>query len=147
ISPIPRRRSRTCTAPSGADGPIVAGSPSSAERRAGRRLIAAVCALTLAAGAADHARGAFDRWIAATDLPPLAVPVGTEVLARDGSLLRAFQVEDGRWRLAPPPEGVDARFIAMLLEWEDRRFRSHPGVDARAVLRAGAQAVRHGRVV
>lgn len=106
-----------------------------------------VCALGLAAAATDHGRTAFDRWIAATDLPPLAVPVGTEVLARDGSLLRAFPVEDGRWRLAPPPEGVDARFLAMLLEWEDRRFPEHDGVDRRAVLRAGWQALRHGRVV
>ena len=103
--------------------------------------------MTLAASAADHGRAAFDRWIAATDLPPLAVAVGTEVVARDGSLLRAFQVEDGRWRLAPLPEGVDQRYLAMLLAWEDRRFHQHRGVDARAILRASAQAVWHGRVV
>lgn len=122
-------------------------SPAEAGRRRDRRLLAAVCALALAAGAADHARASFGRWIAATELPPLAVAVGTEVVARDGSLLRAFPVENGRWRLAPPAEGVDARYLAMLLAWEDRRFRQHQGVDPRAVLRAAAQAAWHGRFV
>lgn len=72
-------------------------------RRAGRRIIAAALALGLIAAAADGARAAFWRWIDATPLPLLAVETGTEVLARDGSLLRAFQVGDGLWRLAPPP--------------------------------------------
>lgn len=116
-------------------------------RRAGRRIIAAAIVLGLIGAAADGARTAFWRWIDATPLPMLAVQTGTEVLARDGSLLRAFQVEDGLWRLAPPAAGVDARFQKMLIAWEDQRFTDHAGVDPRAVLRAAAQAVRHGRVV
>jgi penicillin-binding protein 1C len=83
--------------------------------------------------------------VARTDLPPLQVEIGTEVLARDGSLLRAFQVADGRWRLAPGP--VDDRFVAMLLAYEDRRFYRHAGVDPLALLRAAVQAARNGRVV
>ncbi|MFN3273353.1 MAG: penicillin-binding protein 1C [Paracoccus sp. (in: a-proteobacteria)] len=114
-------------------------------RRWGLRLIA-VAALLFGAGLArDGAVAALDRWVAATPLPALAVPVGAEVLARDGSLLRAFQVADGRWRLAPG--AVDPRFVDMLLMWEDGRFRDHAGVDPRAVMRAGAQAVWHRRVV
>ena len=116
-------------------------------RRAGRRIIAAALALGLIAAAADGARAAFWRWIDATPLPLLAVETGTEILARDGSLLRAFQVGDGLWRLAPPAAGVDPRFRQMLIAWEDRRFSEHAGVDPRAVIRAGAQALRHGRVV
>lgn len=116
-------------------------------RRAGRWLIAAAVALGLAGGGADQARARLDRWIAATPLPALSVPVGTEVLARDGSLLRAFQVGNGLWRLAPPDGGVDPRYLAMLLAWEDRRFHDHPGVDPRAILRAAGQAALHGRVV
>lgn len=77
----------------------------------------------------------------------LAVQTGTEVLARDGSLLRAFQVEDGLWRLAPPAAGVDRRFQKMLIAWEDQRFEAHNGIDPRAVVRAGLQALRHGRIV
>lgn len=116
-------------------------------RRSGRRLIALAVVLALSANGADRARAAWDRWIDATDLPDLSVPVGTEVLARDGTLLRAFPVGDGLWRLAPPQQGVDARFLAMLVGWEDRRFHDHDGVDCRAVLRAAWQAVAHGRIV
>ena len=118
-----------------------------AERRLGRRLIALAVALGLAAHGGDRARTAWDRWIDATELPPLSVPVGTEVLARDGTLLRAFPVGDGLWRLSPPQEGVDPRFLSMLVGWEDRRFRTHDGVDRRAILRAAWQAVTHGRIV
>ena len=67
----------------------------------GRRLLALALAAGLLALGADRARAVWDRWIAATELPALTVPVGTEVLARDGTLLRAFPVGDGLWRLAP----------------------------------------------
>ena len=116
-------------------------------RRLGRRLIALAVALGLLAHGGDRARAAWDCWIDATELPPLTVPVGTEVLARGGTLLRAFPVGDGLWRLAPPQEGVDPRFLAMLVGWEDRRFHTHDGVDRRAVLRAAWQALTHGRIV
>ncbi|WP_347267424.1 penicillin-binding protein 1C [Paracoccus sp. (in: a-proteobacteria)] len=110
-------------------------------RRIARILMLAVLVLALGAGARDR----FDDWLAATDLPRLDVPVGVEVLARDGSLLRAFQVADGRWRLDAGP--VDPLYLDLLLLWEDRRFARHGGVDARALLRAGWQALRQGRVV
>ncbi|MBY0135245.1 transglycosylase domain-containing protein, partial [Paracoccus yeei] len=110
-------------------------------RRLALMLMLAVLILGVGAGLRDRLQD----WVAATTLPRLDVPVGTEVLARDGSLLRAFQVADGRWRLDPGP--VDPLFLDMLLLWEDRRFDRHSGVDARALLRAGGQALRHGRVV
>lgn len=68
-------------------------------------------------------------------------------LDRNGRLLRSFTTSDGRWRLAVEPKDVDQRYIAMLLAFEDRRFRSHPGVDAAAVARAGGQLMRYGRIV
>ncbi|NHF72790.1 penicillin-binding protein 1C [Paracoccus sp. 12-3] len=110
-------------------------------------MIALAAALGLLAAAADLGRDAFGLWLDATPLPPLAVPTGTEVLARDGSLLRAFQVGDGLWRLSPPADGVDPRFLQMLVAWEDRRFSDHDGVDRRAVIRAAAQAVWNRRIV
>lgn len=116
-------------------------------RRAGRRLIAAAVALGVMAAAADRGRAALSAWIDATVLPPLVVATGTEVVARDGSLLRAFPVENGLWRLAPPAEGVDPGFLKLLIAWEDRRFADHDGVDPRAVARAGWQALTHGRIV
>lgn len=82
-------------------------------RRLALSLMTAVLVLGIGAGARDR----LDDWIAATPLPRLQVAVGAEVLARDGSLLRAFQVADGRWRLDAGP--VDPLFLDMLILWED----------------------------
>lgn len=108
------------------------------------RLIAFV-ALLLWGGAAG--RDAFDAWIDATVLPALAQEQSVEVLARDGTLLRAYTVADGRWRLAVNPGEVDPLYLRMLIDYEDRRFYSHHGVDWRAMVRAAWQALRHGGVV
>ncbi|MDF3853321.1 penicillin-binding protein 1C [Paracoccus sp. P2] len=110
-------------------------------RRAALLLMSFVLLLGLGAGLRDR----LDVWVDATALPRLDVPVGVEVVARDGSLLRPFQVADGRWRLDAGP--VDPLFLDMLLLWEDQRFQRHAGVDGRALLRAGWQALRQGRVV
>lgn len=102
-------------------------------------------ALTLWAGAI--ARDGFDAFIDDTRLPPLAVDTGAEVQDRNGRLLRAYTVADGRWRLEIGPEGVDADYRALLINFEDKRFYTHPGIDLRAITRAGWQALRYGRVV
>ena len=109
-------------------------------RPAGGILATALCLMLLAGG-----RDAFDGWVAATDLPPLQVSVGTEVVARNGAALRVFAVADGRWRLAPGP--VDESYLSYLIAYEDKRFYRHNGVDALAVLRAAAQMAREGQVV
>lgn len=101
--------------------------------------------LVAALGCAAGARDAADLWVARTVLPPLATETSVEVRARDGSLLRAFTVADGRWRL--DPGAVDPLFVEMLTAYEDRRFRSHHGVDLIAFARAALQAVTSGRVV
>lgn len=102
---------------------------------------------TLAAGLflAALARDSVHDWVAATVLPPLNPALSAEVLDRNGDLLRAYTVDDGRWRMA---EGqVDPDFIAMLLAYEDKRFYQHAGVDPWAVLRAAGQFVTQGRIV
>jgi penicillin-binding protein 1C len=88
-----------------------------------------------------------DRWIDATDIPPLTLETGVEVLDRDGALLRAYTVENGRWRLPVSYDAVDRGYIEMLVAYEDRRFWSHPGIDLRSFLRAGWQWVTTGRIV
>jgi penicillin-binding protein 1C len=105
--------------------------------------------ITLAVGLwlAALGRDRFDDWIDATILPPLLVETSIEVLDRNGDLLRAYTVADGRWRLALPPDKVDQTYIAMLLAYEDKRFRDHNGVDLRSMIRAVSQAVWNGRVV
>ena len=81
--------------------------------------------------------------------PPLelAEAVSVTVLDRQDRLLRAYTTPDGRWRLPVEPGQVDARYIAMLQAFEDRRFRLHPGVDPIALGRAVTQLARHGRIV
>ena len=66
----------------------------------------------------------------------------TIVVDRDGRLLRAFTLPDGRWRLPLELGEVDPRYIAMLLAYEDARFYAHDGVDWRALARAGLQFAR-----
>lgn len=78
---------------------------------------------------------------------PLTVETSVEVVARDGRLLRAYTVADGRWRMAVEVAAVDPDFLAMLIAYEDRRFHDHAGVDARAMARALWQGLRAGRVV
>lgn len=86
----------------------------------------------------------FDHWVATTELPPLQVETSVEVLARDGRLLRAFTVADGRWRLGVTASGVDSGYLRMLLAYEDRRYYEHHGVDVLALVRALYQNVTRG---
>lgn len=108
-----------------------------------RTLIGLVLALFLAAFGRDQA----DAWISRTELPALAQRHSQEVLARDGTLLRAYPVADGRWRLKGSLASTDPRFIEMLIAYEDKRFYRHHGVDPIALMRAVAQAARHGEIV
>jgi penicillin-binding protein 1C len=105
-----------------------------------RLMLSALAALAFAVAA-------FEVWIASTTLPDLRVVTSTEVRARGGELLRAFTVEEGRWRFASAVDDVDPTYLAMLLAFEDRRFASHRGVDPLAFARAALQALRAGRVV
>ncbi|SFV03630.1 penicillin-binding protein 1C [Methylobacterium sp. 174MFSha1.1] len=112
-----------------------------------RRLGAALGLAGLAAGLAVSAW----LWTTLARLPPLDLAAAQArspiVLDRAGTLLRPFATTDGRWRLPLEPEAVDPRFLAMLTAYEDRRFRSHPGIDPAALLRAAGQWLAAGRIV
>lgn len=86
-------------------------------------------------------------WVSRTVLPPVLAETAREVRDRNGALLRAYPVADGIWRLDVASDQVDPTYLAMLLRYEDKRFYSHSGVDLRAMLRAGTQAVWRGEVV
>jgi penicillin-binding protein 1C len=107
--------------------------------------IAAGIALTLITVAAASLA-----WYAAT-LPPLdftaARDRSTVVLDREDKLLRPFLTADGRWKLPVGTADVDPRYLAMLKAFEDRRFDSHSGLDALALLRAAGQMLWNGRIV
>ena len=108
------------------------------------RLILALAAL-LYVGALG--RDQFDAWVDRTDLPVLVQDTSVETRGHDGTLMRAYTVEDGLWRLDVSLDQVDAGYIDMLLAFEDRHFWTHSGVDPRAAMRAVGQALRQGRVV
>jgi len=63
-----------------------------------------------------------------------------------GKLLGAAVAADGQWRF-PGTGSLNDKFVASLIEAEDRRFRFHPGVDPLAIGRAIVSNIRGGRVV
>ena len=73
--------------------------------------------------------------------------VSTTVIDRNGKLLRAYAMEDGRWRLPARARAVDPLYVQLLLAFEDKRFRSHHGVDPVALMRATAQFASAGHIV
>ncbi len=117
--------------------------------RAGRFSLVALAVVTLAAAAGLATTLSWSRY--ETSLGPLDLAASREgstvVVDRDGRLLRPFTLPDGRWRLPATTHEVDPRYVAMLVAYEDGRFYEHRGVDARALLRAGAQWLSRGHVV
>lgn len=89
----------------------------------------------------------WDAWVDRTEVSSVLSVTSVEMQDRNGALMRAFAVEDGRIRLVVAPGSVDATLTDMLVAYEDKRFYSHNGVDGRAMLRATAQALTSGRIV
>ena len=73
-------------------------------------------------------------------------PLSRVLEARDGQLLGARIAADGQWRF-PAGDSVPYRFATALLEFEDRRFYQHGGIDWRGIGRAVEQNVRNRRIV
>ena len=93
---------------------------------------------------------AFAAWVVALGPLPLAQAreVSTTVVDRNGKLLRAFAMVDGRWRLpVDAKKDVDPAYLNLLMGYEDRRFRNHGGIDALALARAAFQLVTRGHIV
>ena len=115
-------------------------------RQCGRVRTAAVVAVA----AGGFLIAGFAAWV--VSLPPLplakAEQVSTTIVDRNGKLLRAYAMADGRWRLsADAKKDVDPAYLNLLLAYEDRRFRSHPGVDPLALARALLQLIFRGHIV
>ena len=94
--------------------------------------------------------GAFAAWVISLGPLPLAQArqISMTIVDRNGKLLRAYAMADGRWRLPVDAKtGVDPGYLKLLLAYEDRRFRSHAGVDPLALGRAAFQLVTRGHIV
>ncbi len=88
-------------------------------------------------------------WIHSLGPAPLgeSVEFSAQVLDREDRLLRPYATSEGRWRLPVPIGSVDPRYLDALIAYEDKRFRSHWGVDPIALTRAAWQFARNGRIV
>ena len=119
-----------------------AGSPPSRGRWSKWRLIVSLIAAACAVFAVTA-------WIISLGPVPTGhdLAYSTLVVDRDGKLLRPYPTVEGRWRLPVTTADVDPRFFALLFAYEDKRFRSHAGVDPLALGRAAWQLVTNGRIV
>lgn len=73
-------------------------------------------------------------------------PYSTLVSDRNGELLGARIASDGQWRF-PPADSIPEKYKICLIQFEDRYFRYHPGVNPLSLGRAMVQNIRAGRVV
>ncbi|WP_298652548.1 penicillin-binding protein 1C [uncultured Proteiniphilum sp.] len=73
-------------------------------------------------------------------------PYSTLVSDRNGELLGARIASDGQWRF-PPADSVPGKYETCLIQFEDRYFRCHPGVNPWSLGRAMIQNVKAGRIV
>ncbi len=64
-----------------------------------------------------------------------------------GAPLRSFPDKNGVWRYPVNPDKVSPLYIQALINYEDRFFRYHPGVNPVALLRAVFQRIKYGRFV
>jgi penicillin-binding protein 1C len=73
-------------------------------------------------------------------------PYSTVLFDRNGELMGARIADDGQWRF-PPIQSVPLKYQECLLQFEDRYFFYHPGVNPPALLRALRQNLAAGKVV
>jgi len=73
-------------------------------------------------------------------------PNATVVESAEGQLLGARIADDGQWRF-PPADSLPESYVKALLQYEDKYFFSHPGVNPVSILRALRQNMKAGRIV
>jgi penicillin-binding protein 1C len=69
------------------------------------------------------------------------------VVAEDGTPLWRFADAQGVWRYPVALDDVSPRYLQALIQYEDRWFWRHPGVNPFAVIRAAWQDLTSGRVI
>ncbi len=93
---------------------------------------------------------AFAAWVVSLGSLPLddARRISTSIVDRNGKLLRAYAMADGRWRLpVDARRDVDPTYLKLLFAFEDKRFYSHSGIDPLALSRAAFQLLTRGHIV
>jgi penicillin-binding protein 1C len=101
----------------------------------------------MAGGSASRFRGLI---VAADRLWPLPlkeVNPARVVVDEKGTPLWRFADSDGIWRYPVTIEEVSPRYLEALIQYEDRWFWDHPGVNPLSVLRAAWQDLSSGKVI
>ncbi len=78
--------------------------------------------------------------------PLFKAPTSIVLEDKDGNLLGASIAKDGQWRF-PYSENIPSNFEKAIIEFEDRRFNSHIGIDPKGIARAIEQNIRNKKVV
>ncbi len=78
--------------------------------------------------------------------PLFDTPYSKVVYSSDGELLGAKIASDQQWRF-PYSKDVPEKYKAALLQFEDKRFYFHPGIDPLALVRAIAANLKQGKIV
>ena len=78
--------------------------------------------------------------------PVFDQPYATVLESREGYLLGARIAADGQWRF-PPIDSLPDNYLHCLLEYEDRYFFKHPGINPFSIIRAIRQNHKTGKVV
>ncbi len=69
------------------------------------------------------------------------------IVAEDGTPLRAFADKNGIWRYPITLKQVSSLYIEALLNYEDRYFWQHFGINPLALIRASFQYLQHGKII
>ena len=73
--------------------------------------------------------------------------VSQVIRTQDGTIINLRLTEDGYWREKATLANIDPKLLNVLIAYEDQRFWDHRGVDPKAVIRAGYDFVKSGRIV
>jgi penicillin-binding protein 1C len=77
----------------------------------------------------------------------LRPPPSVVVLDRHEKLLRAFTAPDGMWRIPSTVEDISPRLRMAVLNYEDRYFRYHFGINPVSIVRAAVTNLKARRIV
>lgn len=73
-------------------------------------------------------------------------PLSTVVSSADGRLLGAHIASDGQWRF-PPPDSLPEKYRIAVVNYEDRWFYRHPGINPVSLARSLVLNIRSRRIV
>lgn len=80
-------------------------------------------------------------------LPLKEVNPARVVVAADGTPLWRFADENGIWRYPVTVKDVSPRYLEALINYEDRWFWKHPGINPFAIIRAAWQDLSSGKLI